>query len=103
MVKVSIFKEDDRLSVAAILVRNGYTVRQGSAQIAGKKSYDYFLEFDKGDLPEPETKKPGFIDKETVEEIRSLYVKGSSVYGAKPLSRRYGVSETIIMRAVKGE
>lgn len=102
MFRVSIFKEEDRLSVAAVLVRNGCTVRQGSEKIEGKKSYDYFLEFDKGDLPEREAKKSGFIDKEAADEIRSLYVKGSTVFGAKPLSRRYGVSETVIMRLVKG-
>ena len=36
--------EADRLTVAAILVKNKYTVRQGSEKRAGSKSYDYFLE-----------------------------------------------------------
>ena len=39
--------EADRLTVAAILVKNKYTVRQGSAKREGSKSYDYFLEFER--------------------------------------------------------
>lgn len=36
--------EADRLTVAAILVKNKYTVRQDSEKREGSKSYDYFLE-----------------------------------------------------------
>ena len=39
--------EADRLTVAAILVKNKYTVRQGSEKREGNKSYDYFLEFER--------------------------------------------------------
>lgn len=39
--------EADRLTVAAILVKNKYTVRQGSEKRAGSKSYDYFLEYER--------------------------------------------------------
>ena len=39
--------EADRLTVAAILVKNKYTVRQGSGKREGSKSYDYFLEFER--------------------------------------------------------
>lgn len=39
--------EADRLTVAAILVKNKYTVRQGSEKREGSKSYDYFLEFER--------------------------------------------------------
>ena len=39
--------EADQLTVAAILVKNKYTVRQGSEKREGSKSYDYFLEFER--------------------------------------------------------
>ena len=39
--------EADRRTVAAILVKNKYTVRQGSEKREGSKSYDYFLEFER--------------------------------------------------------
>ena len=43
--KIKIFLEADRLTVAAILVKNGYTVRQGKEKRTSTgKSYDYFLE-----------------------------------------------------------
>jgi hypothetical protein len=47
MNKLEIFKEEDRLAVAAILVKNGYTVRQGRERIEGKKSYIQLLEYQK--------------------------------------------------------
>ena len=47
MDRVYIGLEADRLTVAAILVKNKYTVRQGSEKRAGSKSYDYFLEFER--------------------------------------------------------
>lgn len=47
MDKVYIGLEADRLTVAAILVKNKYTVRQGSEKREGSKSYDYFLEFER--------------------------------------------------------
>jgi hypothetical protein len=43
-VKIKIFMEADRLTVAAILVKNGYTVRQGKEKRTSTgKSYDYYL------------------------------------------------------------
>lgn len=44
MDRIYISTEADRLTVAAILVKNKYTVRQGSQRRPGTKSYDYFLE-----------------------------------------------------------
>lgn len=46
MEKLLISKEEDRLTVAAILVKNKYTVRSGSQRQPGKRSYDYFLEYE---------------------------------------------------------
>lgn len=46
MNRIKIFTETDRLTVATILVKNGYTVRQGKEPIPGKKSYCYFVEFE---------------------------------------------------------
>ena len=37
-----------------------------------------------------------------VSEIRKEYVKGDPVYGAKPLSRKYGVTSTTIRHIVNG-
>lgn len=43
--KIRIFVEEDRLKVAAILVKNGYQVSQGKEpRTKGGKSYDYYLE-----------------------------------------------------------
>lgn len=53
MNRIIINLEADRLTVAAILVKNKYTVRQGSQQRAGSKSYDYYIEFE----PNPQPKK----------------------------------------------
>lgn len=47
MAKIEIFKEDDRLTVAAILIKNGYTVRQTREREEGKRSYLYYLEYSK--------------------------------------------------------
>lgn len=47
MGKLEIFKEEDRLTAAAILVKNGYRVRQTRERVEGKRSYLYFLEYDK--------------------------------------------------------
>jgi hypothetical protein len=38
-----------------------------------------------------------------VEEIRTHYQKGCSLYGVKPLSRMYGVSSTTIRNILKGK
>jgi len=38
-----------------------------------------------------------------VKEIRSTYQKGSPVFGAKPLARRYGVSDPTIRNIVAGK
>ena len=47
MDRVYIGLEADRLTVAAVLVKNKYTVRQGSEKREGSKSYDYFLEYER--------------------------------------------------------
>lgn len=42
--ELKIYNQDDRLSVAAILIKNGYTVSQGKRQrSATGKTLDYFL------------------------------------------------------------
>lgn len=45
--RIEVFNEADRLTVAAILVKNGYTVCQARERVEGKRSYLYFLEFNK--------------------------------------------------------
>lgn len=45
MNKVSIAEVADRATVAAALIKSGYTVRSGSQRKPGAKSYDYYLEF----------------------------------------------------------
>lgn len=46
--KIEIFKEEDRMTVAAILVKNGYRVSQGKGRKApNSKAYVYFLEAEK--------------------------------------------------------
>lgn len=47
MDRLYIGSEADRLIVASILVKNKYTVRQGSQRRSGSKSYDYFLEYER--------------------------------------------------------
>lgn len=47
MSKIEIFHEQDRLTVAAILVKNGYTVRQRRERAEGKRSYHYYIEYSK--------------------------------------------------------
>ena len=42
---------EDRLTVAAILIKNDYTVRQGKQLRQGKKSYEYYLEYTPNDKP----------------------------------------------------
>lgn len=43
-VELKIYNQEDRLSVAAILIKNGYTVSQGKMQrTATGKTMDYFL------------------------------------------------------------
>ena len=54
MDRVIIALEADRLTVASILVKNKYTVRQGSELRPGTKSYDYYLEFERN----PDAEKP---------------------------------------------
>jgi hypothetical protein len=41
--KIRIFSEEERLKVAAILVKNGYRVEQGKEPKPGTKVIDYFL------------------------------------------------------------
>lgn len=42
-IKLYIYNLDDRLEVSKILIKNGYTVSQGSEQVPGKKSNAYFI------------------------------------------------------------
>ena len=42
-IKLQIYNLDDRLEVAKILIKNGYTVSQGSEPVPGKKSNTYFI------------------------------------------------------------
>lgn len=41
--KILIDREADRLAVAAILIKNGYTIRQGKEKRGNGKTYDYFI------------------------------------------------------------
>jgi hypothetical protein len=45
MDRLYITSEADRSTVAAVLLKNKYTVRSGSQRRQGTRSYDYFLEF----------------------------------------------------------
>lgn len=47
MEKIYIATESDRLTVAAILIKNQHTVRVGKEKRTGSKSYDYFLEYER--------------------------------------------------------
>ena len=42
-IKLQIYNLEDRLEVSKILIKNGYTVSQGSEQVPGKKSNTYFI------------------------------------------------------------
>lgn len=45
--KIEIQKEEDRLTVAAILIKNGYTVKQGKEKPNKGNLYQHFLEAEK--------------------------------------------------------
>lgn len=65
MDRVIIALEADRLTVASILVKNKYTVRQGSEKRAGTNSYDYYLEYERNpdaDKPRKAAKKEDAAD-----------------------------------------
>lgn len=48
--KLVIAKEEDRITVAGILIKNGYTVRQGrQKKEPSKKAIEYFLDAVKGE------------------------------------------------------
>ena len=51
-IKLQIYNLEDRLEVSKILIKNGYTVSQGSEQVPGKKSNAYFVkaQLDEGNL-----------------------------------------------------
>lgn len=51
--KMKVYQEQDRLDVAAILVKNGYRVWVGKEPKAtNKKAYDYYVYFqDQGEVP----------------------------------------------------
>ena len=46
MDRVNIKLEADRIIIASILVKNGYTVRMGSQKREGSKALDYFVEYE---------------------------------------------------------
>ncbi len=48
MDRLYINAEADRMTVAGILIKNGYMVRGGSGRRSGTRSYDYYLEFELG-------------------------------------------------------
>lgn len=51
--KIDINREDDRLTVAAILVKNGYTVRQGKERrTPNARAFTYYIEAEKADEKE---------------------------------------------------
>lgn len=39
------FNEEDRLALASLLIKAGYTVKIGREMPEGKKSYTYFVEY----------------------------------------------------------
>lgn len=57
MSKLEINSEQDRLTVATILVKNGYTVRQVKEKITGKKISVYCLEYTKSNKNTEEEKE----------------------------------------------
>lgn len=50
MYRIYIGSEADRLTVASILIKNKYTVRQGAENRGTGKRSDYFLEYELGPL-----------------------------------------------------
>ena len=62
MDRIYINKEDDRMTVAAILVKNKYTVRAGSQRRKGSKTYDYYVEYEKN--PDETAKTEGTVKPE---------------------------------------
>ena len=67
MDRVYIDREDDRLTMAAILVKNKYTVRQGSRSRKGTKAYDYYIEYE----PNAENKQAAYDAAETAAPLAS--------------------------------
>lgn len=50
MAKLAIYNRDDRLTVAKILIDNGYTVKQGKRKVTPTgKTVEYFLDVEKED------------------------------------------------------
>jgi len=43
MIELRIMSEEDRLKVAAVLIKNGYRVEQSKKLAVGKKTYEYIL------------------------------------------------------------
>lgn len=50
-----------------------------------------------------ETHQSARLTQEQVNLIRKIYISGSREYGAKPLGRRFGVSNTHIRRIVRND
>lgn len=61
MEKIYINKEDDRMTVAAILVKNKYTVRAGSQRRKGSKTYDYYVEYERNQDEAAKEKPEGTV------------------------------------------
>ena len=51
-IKIQVYNLEDRLEIAKILFKNGYTVSQGSEAVPGKKSNVYYVkaQFDENNL-----------------------------------------------------
>lgn len=47
--RIKINKDEDRLTVAQILIKNGYTVRVVKIKRETGKAYDFFIEYKKED------------------------------------------------------
>lgn len=47
MAKIEIAAEQDRLTIATLLVKNGYTVRQGKEKSPNGKRNIFFIEYSK--------------------------------------------------------
>ena len=55
MSRVKINRLEDRLTVAKILVDNGYTVRQAREKRGKTNTYDYLIEYWPNGTPAPES------------------------------------------------
>lgn len=91
MNRVNIETVADRMTVAAVLIKNKYTVRSGSQRRPGTKSYDYYLEFWLDSNKDAENKI--YIDSEADQlSVATILIKNK--YTVKSFSQvRKGVRE----------